>query len=295
MSTEAPAKPPKPEPAPMFIIGADDRPADNRIVARTIALRGDIKAGDREFSSPVLAHEVIALRHHHESRTGSGQIRVSASWPPGLPRERGLTHSDLAAEVKRMRETFLSPRQNGQVIKSFEIYFGAEPTEQLKRLHEVMRLQYAAWSELVDKAVKRIEGDTSKLHPEVVKSMAYDLITEREVETVLALADPSRAGLKEIELAEVKPADIALAAAAVKQDLDAVKAAAEKEVDETELTPGERIADKLGASGLDSQRAMAVGALVENAGGEPSKVSDEDLIRVLGSKQKAEQIRKLMV
>lgn len=292
---------------PMFIVGADDRPLDTRIIAIALCFRADLKAGDREFSSPVNAHEVVVLRHFYEARTGSGQVRLAPSFPPGLSRERQLTHADLAGEVKRMRETFISPRQNGQLIRSFDAYFGAEPTEQLKRLHEVLRKQYEAWTKLVAKAMTRLADPEKASNPEeqvrlnaVRLSEAYDVITEREIEEIFLLADPSRSGLQEIQLSEIKAVDLTLVGdaainQALKPSIEEIRTAAEASADsEANLSIGELISDRLHATGLDAARAMAVGSLVETAGA-PDKVSMEDLIRVLGSKQKAEQIRAQMV
>ncbi len=301
--------PPAKVKAPMFIVGADDRPLDTRIVAIALSFSAELQAGDREFSSPVNAHEVIVLRHFYEARTGSGKVRILPGFPPGLTRERPLTHADLAGEVKRMRETFVSPRQNGQLIRSFDSYFGTEPTEQLKRLHEVLERQYKAWIALVKKAATRLDAPPvatsaeEKLRLDAIRlSEVYDVITEREIEEILALADPSRAGLQEIQLAEIKSADLTLTGdAAIEQALFAkptledVKAAADAAADEeASLSIGELIADRLHANGLDGTRAMAVAALVETAGS-AEKVAMDDLIKVLGSKQKAEQIRAQMV
>lgn len=284
---------------PMFIIGADDRPADTRTVAIALTLRAEIKVGDREFSSPVHAHEVVVLRHFYEARAGSGQVRVYAAWPPGLNRDKSLTHSDLAAEAKRMRDSFITVRQGGQVVRSFDTFFGTEPTEQLKRLHAVMREQREAWNALYAKALKRIEGDTADLHPEMRKSMAYDLITEREVEEILLIADPARRGLNEFVLDEIKEADLTLTGDAAinqaltpKPSLDEIKANAEKQADdESSTTLGERVADLLGAAGVESTKALAVGTLWDQHAGQ---VSDDDLARVLGSKAKADQARKII-
>lgn len=286
-----------PNAAPMFIVGADDRPTDNRIVAIALGFRGELKVGDREFSSPILAHEAIVLRHFYEARAGSGTVAVKASWPPGLARERGLTHSDLAAEVKRLRETFITARQGGNVIKSFDIFFGTEPADQLKRLHAVMREQYEAWKALLAKAHNRLEGDLSGLHAEVKRSMACELITEREVEDLIAIADPSRRASADMQLAEIKLSDLTLTGdAAVEQaipkPIDDVKAAAEAAADaEDTASLGERVADVLNSNGVEAQKALAVGALVEQYG---AKVSHEDLVRVLGSKTQADQARRLI-
>jgi hypothetical protein len=278
--------------APFFIIGADDKPLDERKVAATIAVRAEIKVGDRSFSCPVLLHEVVVLRHYYEARAGSGQVRITAAWVPALERTRMLTHADLVAEAQRMRETFIIPKPGGIVIKSFEMFFGAEPSAQLKRLHTVMREQYEAWNALFAKAKGRLPADIVALHPKVQESHASELITDRELEEIALIADPSRRGLEQIQLAEIKPADIAAApeAPVASLSLEAIKAEAEASVPDT-LTPGEILVDKLLAKGLDETRALGVAALVEEFG---DRVTDADLLKVLGSKTKVEQVKPLL-
>lgn len=285
----------KPGAAPIFIIGADDRPLDNRIVALSIGVRAELKVGDRQFSSPILLHEVVILRHYYEARAGSGQVRITGAWAPGVPRTRSLTHADLLAEVRRLSETFVVHRAGGQVIKTFELFFGAEPSEQIRRLHAVMREQYEAWNKLCAVAMGRLPMDTAALHPEIRKSMASELITEREMDQIALIADPSRRGLETIELDEIKPADIAPTPLAAPLSLEALKAAAEADADaeahSAGASRGEIIAERLKASGLDEQRALAVGVLVEEFGDD---VSDEALVKAVGSKQKAAQVRPLL-
>ncbi len=277
----------KPGAHPGFMIGTDDKPMDNRIVAVSLGVRAEMKVGDRTFSAPVLLHEVTVLRHYYEMRAGSCQVRITAAWVPGLDRTRKLTHQELSDEVKRLRETFVVAKQGGQVIKSFELFYGTDPATQLKKLHEVMKKQHEAWNDLAAKAMTRLPVDTATLHPKVRESMASELITDRELEEIVALADPSRSGLEEIELAEIKSIDIDVAPKVV--DLDAVKAEAEKdEIVDSEI---EALLDKLTSGGLNSQNAQAVATLFSTH----DKVTDEDLIRAVGgSKTKAEQVRKLL-
>lgn len=273
---------------PYFIVGADDRPTDDRVVALSLGLRAEIKVGDKIFSSVVLAHEVVVLRHYYDSRAGSSQVRISAAWPPALERMKRMTHGALSEELKRMRETFIVKKVDGTIFKSFEHYYGADPTSQLKRLHTVMREQSEAWRTLMAKAMGRLDEKAAGLHPKVRESMATELITEREIEELVLLADPSRKGLDMVELEEVKSLDIALKEPGEKKSLEQIKAEVEAEVIPTDKS--ETIIDALVAKGLDAQRASAVGILV--AAGR--KIGVDEWITAFGSKAKYDQYKALL-
>lgn len=276
---------------PFFMVGVDDKPLDTRVIAMGIGIRAEIKVGDRTFSSVVLLHEVVVLRHFYETKAGSGQVRISAAWPPALQRIKPLTHNNLVEEVKRMRESYVTAKQGGQMVKSFELYFGTEPSAQLKRLHHVMREQYEAWNSLFAKAMTRLDADTKDIHPKMRESMATELITEQELERLALIADPSRAGLDQIQLDEIQPADIQVAVenATAAQSVEEIKA--QVEADTEEDSPVEKLLDRLMTKGgLDSQRAGQLAQLI----GDKGRATNDDLVRILGSKTKADQIKPLL-
>lgn len=290
---------------PFYVAGADDRPLDNRVVAICVTARAEVKVGDREFSAPANLHEIVVLRAFYEARAGTGLLRATTGWPTGLTREKSLTHSDLQAEVDRMRRTFVVVRPGGQVLKIFESFFGTEPTEQLKRLHAVMREQYEAWKLLVAKASTRLPADTATMSAPQRLSAAYDLITERELDEIILLADPARRnGRDTIELPQVaaRP-DVAVAPTAAPVaplTLEGLKAAGEAAVEKEKAKDPAAIDDdredalvmELNKAGLDTVRSMAVGSAFRQAKG---VVSDEELIRILGSKNKLEQVKSLLL
>lgn len=288
MQLNTPPAPTKPAPPTFFMLGTDDRPADTRPVALAIALRCDIRVGDREFSCPLNLHEIAIYRRFYEAR-GGGAIRVSAGWPPGLHRVRALVQSDLAAEVKRLAETCIIPREGQPPRQVFAELFGTEPAAALTRFAEVMRKQRDAWEKLVIAARARVPTSAAEgLDPRVVESMAYDQIIEKDLDLIINIADPTSAGANSVALPEVTLLDISLPATtpvAVTRKLPTIeetKAIAEKMVPGADDIDG-RI-DSLVRAGLNDVQAMEAAALIEDARGDADMVLDEQFERVAPGK-----------
>jgi len=270
-----------------YIAGSDDRPTDMRIVAVAVRVRAELKVGDRDFSCPLCLHEVATLRRFYEMRAG-GSIRLVPGWLPNLPRTVPLTHDKLKSEAERMARTFIVPRIGQPPVMCFADFFGQSPSEQLIRLHTVMRQQFDAWNDLLKRAAPRLVKGSED--PAITEALIQDLITEKELDEIANLADPSRRGLDDIELAEIP-----LPAGAVETpkpvDLDAMKAAAEAEDKPDAL---EAVMDRLKAqAGASERQALETASLLEIAGS-ADKISDEDLARIAGGKGRAAAFRKVL-
>jgi hypothetical protein len=273
--------------AKFYMAGSDDRPTDTRTVGVAVRVRADLKIGDRDFSASLCMHEVAVLRRFYEMRAG-GAIRLATGWQPALPRLVPLTHDKLKAEAERMARTFVVSRNGQPPVMCFADFFGQSPSEQLVRLHTVMKQQCEGWLDLM----KRARGRMTTHHedPVLVESMVQDLITEKELDELANLADPSRRGLDDIELGEIvlPGLDSVLTPANNADAVAAAKAAAEAD---DKPDPLEQLMDRLKAAGASERQALETASLLEIAG-DPAKISDEDLTRIAGGKGRVAAFRK---
>lgn len=280
--TQAPSK------DKFYIAGSDDRPTDLRNVAVAVRIRTALKVGDRDFSAPLCLHEVAVMRRFYEMR-GGGDIRSVSGWQPALPRLVPLTHDKLKAECERMARTFVVPRVGSPPVMCFADYFGQSPSEQLVRLHSVMKQQYEGWQALVTRAKGRLL--TPNTDPAITESLIHDLITEKEMDELINLADPSRRGLDDIELGEITLPDLnALASDSGSDKVAAAKAAAESD---DKPDPLDALMDRLKAAGATERQALETASLLEIAGA-VDKISDEDLARIAGGKGRVAAFRKAL-
>ena len=296
---------------PGFYLGEKDAGVLNRIVAYAIHTRCTIKSGDRELSAQDMClHEVAFFRRMYEEDGGS--LVLDPAWPPGLARCTPLEQDGLNRELERLRDRLIIPK-NGGALHILPTFIGTEPDEQLKRLHEIMRLQLEAWAKALAIAKKRIppaelvtinaKGQTVPKHPEIIQSMACDRMTTQEIEAIANIADPSRDGLGEIELPEAILPPVAAttpggepvgAPEETGPSLAEIEAQAEAEVDGTPIDPQEALVAKLEAkAGLDHQQALSVASLVDLAR-DPSSIPDDDLVQVLGSKAKLQATKRAL-
>jgi hypothetical protein len=282
---------------PGFVIGESDRIHDTRIVAYAIMCRADYKVGDREFSGSSLGlHETVLMKRFYEENNGS--VRLDPTWPPGLRRLVPMTQEMLQKELERFKVTFIVPRQQG-ALELTPLFLGVEPAEQIRRLHDVMRRQMEAWAKVLETAKGRIPEDQKRdVHPEIVMSMACDHITQRELEEIANMADPSRDGLKEVTLDEIvlpgATAAIPLTEAAPAKTLDELQAQAAKEVDAQTSDPLQVLIERLMAeASVTDGQAMQIASLVDLAGG-AAKVADDDIIGVLGTKAKLAGVKRVL-
>ena len=275
--------------AKFYMAGSDDRPTDTRIVAVAVRVRADLKIGDRDFSASLCMHEVAVLRRFYEMRAG-GAIRLATGWQPALPRLVPLTHDKLKAEAERMARTFVVPRQGQPPVMCFADFYGQSPSEQLVRLHTIMKQQYEGWLDLE----KRARGRLTVHHedPAIMASMVQDLITEKELDDLANMADPSKRGLDDIELSEILLPGISSALTPA-NNVDAV-AAAKAAAEQEPADPLEQLMDRLKAAGATERQSLETASLLEIAGG-VDKISDEDLSRIAGGKGRAAAFRKAMV
>ena len=275
-----------------FIVGSDDRPMDNRVVALAIGIHADIKVADREFSSSLSVHEALILRHYLDMMGGGCTMRFSGAWPPGLSRYRRLTQDNLKNEVMRLSRMIV-PRKDMPPLECMAMFFPGTLNERLLRMHKIMEEQYQAWETLLEKAQRRLEQDNvpglAGLHLERVKSLAANYITEQEIETVVKMADPSAGQLDAIELREIVYAKTTLAAPPQEaaKNFDALIAEAGRLADAADPA-GERVHaafQRLKDAGFDDSKASDVAALLERSDS-ADKVPDDDIIRAAGGKAK---------
>ena len=277
-----------------FVIGETDRPQDERTVAVTIGVRANFRVNDREFSGAICLHEVLALRKFYEEQNGS--VTLEAGWPAGVPRHRHLTQAQLMAEVTRMSRDYVIPKENGK-IDIMAIYYGAEPSVRLRKIHEIMRKQAEAWAALVPVIMARAkpsEGHAllvwNNLHDEVKRSQAYDGISTQELNRIVNLADPALDVMENLVLESI-PLSAALGVGSpteppVDVDQSAIQAEAEAAADAAQ-TPVERLVDALAAGGLSASDALAVASLVEMVGA-GAKLTDSDISAALSAPTKAQ-------
>lgn len=276
-----------------FIVGSDDRPMDNRIVALAIGIHADIKVGDREFSSSMSVHEALILRHYLDMMGGGCTMRFSGAWPPGLSRYRRLTQDNLKNEVARLSRMIV-PRKDAPPLECMAMFFPGTLNERMVKMHKVMEEQYQAWEKLLEKAQARLMQDNvpgiAGLHPERVKSLAANYITEQEIEGIVKMADPAAGQLDAIELREIVYQKTTLAAPPTQEaakNFDALIAEAGRLADAADPA-GERVHaafQRLKDAGFKDSEASDVAALLERADS-ADKVADEDIIRAAGGKAK---------
>lgn len=283
-----------------YTSGETDRPSDRRIVAVVLGVRAEIKASDRDFSGPMNFHEIAILRRYIDGR-GGGAVRMTSGWPAGLPRFRALTQSDLTAECTRMAQHYVVPRGAGQPpIMVFNNFFGAQPIDQLKAMHKLLSDQYARWRELMVDAYKRIPPTMTVDDPAIMESMAMDYLYERELEEIALMADPSKKGLDTIELpslsldetaAKVAAAQVATPgepAKAPEKTLAELEAEADAEVD-----PTDKLVEALKARGVAAGVALNIAVAAEKHGGF-GKIPNDELVKLVGDKERAKSMRAAM-
>jgi hypothetical protein len=294
-TTPAPAAP-----SPFYMSGVDDRPADNRVVAISVGVRAEMKVGDRDFSGVMMLHELVVMRRFYEAR-GGGSIRLQPGWLPGLDRYRKLIRSDLMSEIQRLRTSMVVAKQPGTPpVMCFNEFFGQEPGEQLSRMHEVMRQQYEAWKALLAKCKTRLTGDLTWINPHtskrealpaaVIESMACDLMTEREMDDIANIANPSMRTIDDLELAPIdEPAPAAPAAPT--KSLAEIEAEVAADEGDKAMADLDALMARLTAAGAKENEVLPLASLLE-AAKEPGRISDDDIILILGNKGRLAAIRK---
>jgi hypothetical protein len=269
--------------ADFFVIGSDDRPQDNRVIAMSISCRAELDVGERKFSTSLGLHEVMVLKQYLDQMSGGCTIRLNGGWPPGVRRFRTLTQDGLKREVERLAARVV-PRKDMPPLECFTTYFPGTATEKLTRLHKIMGEMYAAWEKLMVKARARVPAITGYIHPEVAESMACGYITEQEIEEIYRLADPTGTQLSEVILPEVAYTPAPAMEASRNLDKVIAEANALAEAD----TAGDAIHDafnRLTAAGFSTGMAGSLTALLEQAGS-ADKVADEAIISAVGGKAK---------
>ena len=269
-----------------FIIGETDKPMDDRVVAVTIGLRASFRVNDREFSGPICMHELTVLRRFYEEQNGS--VKIEPGWVPGLSRHRPLTHSLMMGEIERMRRDYRIPRQN-DMLDIMALYYGTEPAQQVRRVHEIMKKQAEAWGKLLQVLLKRATPDSGYereqwlgLHPQIQHSRAYDLMSTQELDRICNLGDPERDTVEDLFLAQVNMIPEPTGAPMPVQDLEDLVRAAEAEADAAAAnSPVDRLIDTLKSAGVNPSGALAVASLVEMAG-PGGTLGDGDLAIAVG-------------
>ncbi len=273
---------------PGFVIGETDRQTDDRIVAVAVRVRCEVKSGERDASgSSFCLHEIPVMSKMYEEL--GGHVRIEPGWPPGHTRFVPLTRAQLERELARLNETTQVPQANGTLVSLLPAFFGSEPADQLKRLRDAMQAQYEAFVAEAGKAAKRLDKTGTKgLHPEIIKSMAYDAILPRDLERIANLADPTKDGTGDIDLPAVAFEDIRLPGSADSSaPATPVMTPAEAEAAAAQLDDGggsagrnQRVVDALTAQGLDGGAVAQLADLVDLSGG-PDSITD-DIERTTG-------------
>lgn len=195
--------------SPVFFVGDDRRKSvgDDKIVAVSVTVNLVCREGEREFSASAGLHELPVLRRFYDAI--GGNITINKSWVPGVPRQRTLNQDALATELERLTNTYIV-RADGKGVRNItaEVY-GPTPSEQLRNIHKAMKEIMQAWAKLEEKGLQRVmagypKEKLAKLHPQEIAALAADEILDREIDEVIALADPQTIALNEIELSHVQ-------------------------------------------------------------------------------------------
>jgi hypothetical protein len=202
-----------------------------------------------------------------------------------------LKQEQLQRVLQTMQESFVVARQGGGALDIVSLYFGAEPSLQLKRLHEVMRLQMEAWGKLMERAISRIPEADRPRDQRFLLAMAYDMITPKELEDIVRIADPSsnEDGL-DIDLPEaLAPGSIStkLVSQPSTMSLDDIQKKAESDADSSadpdavaQQTRIQKLADK---AGLTIAQATSIIDSVDLAG---TDLGDDDIAQAIDSRAK---------
>lgn len=263
------------------------RSSSDRIVAFAIRCCADFKIGEREFSGEVDMHDVVCLRRKYEEM-GGGSVSLRPDWKPGLQRLIPLTQEKLTRVLQTMQEAFVVSRQGGGALDVLALFYGAEPSVQLKRLHEVMRLQVEAWAKLTERALARVPLRDRPKDGNILLTTAFELIAPKELDDIARIADPSsnEDGLS-IELPAVmfpSTPSIEAQGAATGASLADMQARANADADGAN-TGGEElalIARLVAVGGVTQQQALGIATLVNLMDG--AEIPDSDLADVIESK-----------
>lgn len=275
------------------------RVVSERTVGYAIKVLADLKIGEREFSGEIDMHAVVCLRRKYEEM-GGGTVTLRPDWKPGLQRLTPVTQEQLGRVIETMHETYVVPRANGGVLDIFSLFYGAEPSQQLKRIHEVMRLQMDAWAKLTERAIARVPEASRPRDRNVLLTMAFELIAPRELEDIARIADPSsnEEGLS-VELpAALMPATAAITAqagaAASQMSLDDLQRQAAHDADASGADAEQlALVGRLEKAGVSPQHALAVASTVELMDGD---ISDEAIAAAIEStaKGKIDAVRRAL-
>lgn len=268
--------------ADFFIIGTDDKPQDDRVVAVSISVRAMFKVGDREFSTTIGLHEALVLQSYLHASSGGCTLTLSGGWVPGIDRYRKLTQTTLKVEVERLCRMQV-PRKDAPPLDCFGQFFPGNMTERIKRVHAVMTEQFTAWEALMKTVRTRVVASSKETRPAVVESLACEYITEQEINAIRDLANPGAGQLAELVLPEVTfGASPAVAEASGKLDDIIARAHA---IADSSTHPVDAAMERLETAGFDANTSGKVASLLEQFGS-ADKVPDASIVEAAGSKAK---------
>ena len=296
---------------------------DPRVVAHAVVFNLDIREGEREFSAPgIPAHEIPLLRKKYGYLNGS--VTISKGWVPSTSSIVPLNQAQFLEEIKRLTEAYQFKTESRTIDFLVEIY-GSVKKDQVVGIMRSMKQSYKVfkdvWPRLMDRARANWPANKSNPFVEEIEEQAYKEITDRELNDVVAAADPgggmggedgdleniilqasaqaeSPQEAPKLDVEDEDEAAIAAAAAAGKADVAPRRARARKEAKPTleELAaPQEDVGDLLTRyfidGGMTETAAGDLAALAETG----ERVSDEALeaVRELPADKRA-TARKLL-
>lgn len=274
----------KPTESPVYLAGSTDRPEDDRTVAVLIGVRCEFRMTDRVWSDSATIHRLPILRKFYEMQGGS--VSVVQGWPVKLERMRPLNPAKLLGEIESISNTYRIPTENGGVVDCVSPFLGSTPDERLTNLRNQMEKQLRQWVRLTKLAVARLPEDTAKLRPEVRLSMAYELLTTKEIEDLIALGDPSKQSMQEILLSEIQVPNLEQEAngTAAKSDADIDAAIQKAKADAAKAVQAadesDQAMDRLTAAGFDQGKAMQLASLIDLFEG-GAKIPDSEIKRIV--------------
>lgn len=182
-----------------FAVGLVDQ-GSQKIVAVAVSINFNLKDGQKERGHGMVLHEVPLMRRMHPG----GVVDVLPYWPPGVERTRKLTQEALKNELERLGRAYGSKRP-GQTASLLQEVYGSTESEQLLNLHAKMAKVAAGWRALEQTGAARLatKYPGRDIHPLEFQGLLSEVITADEIEELVAIIEPQRKDLAEIDLPEL--------------------------------------------------------------------------------------------
>lgn len=241
----------KPEPqVDAYFEGVIDRGSERK-VAFAVNVNMELQDGQKQRGHACPIHVIPLMRRMHPG----GVVTVKAKWARNIPRTAELTQQELKNELEGLTNSY-GKKLPGQAASYLAEVYGATEADQLRNLHAKMRDVYLAWKKLEAKGLQRVKErfpgqsfSTYALH-----GIIGDVLTDDEMNELVALIEPEREELEEIQLPDLE--------AITAEDSDEGAESGETDEDATEWLTAELVSRLK----LSEQDAISITALVIDCG-----------------------------